>query len=90
MVPGSPRNVPGVALYFVSLSQLRNYFARIPALSYDSGPVRPSSRTKLNPTGDLIAGSSARTSVGFILMPATVLKARWEVSLSHSDYGTLI
>lgn len=37
---------------------------------------------KLSVPGNLIAGAIARTSVGFVLNPITVLKARYEVCFS--------
>jgi hypothetical protein len=36
---------------------------------------------RLNSQGNLIAGAIARTWVGFLLNPVTVIKARYEVSL---------
>ncbi|KAK9897612.1 mitochondrial carrier [Cystobasidium minutum MCA 4210] len=64
--PTIARNVPGVALYFASLNQLRS--------------VLPNSTG-----GNLIAGATARTSVGFVLMPMTVVKTRMESSLFKSQ-----
>ena len=77
------RNVPGVALYFTGLNQLRSimatspYFAAVrttqPASSH--GSTLP----KLTSQGNLLAGATARVTVGFILNPFSVLKARYEV-----------
>lgn len=80
-------NVPGVALYMSSLTQLRYWMAtRLPyfraAQQADlsaSGSVLP----KLNSQGNLVAGAVARVSVGFLLNPLSVLKARYEVCFCH-------
>jgi Mitochondrial carrier protein len=70
------RNVPGVAFYFVTLTRLRHLlYTFFPSLAVPTAGTRP----KLNPVGDLLAGATARTWVGFVLMPVTVLKTRAEV-----------
>jgi hypothetical protein len=89
-------NVPGVALYFYTLSSLRNYLASIPYFAGSipfqtvSLPTPTSSRqassststlVRLNSQGNLLAGAIARSSVGFILNPITVIKARYEVGI---------
>jgi len=63
--PTVARNVPGVALYFASLNQLRS--------------ILPNSVA-----GNLLAGATARSSVGLVLMPMTVIKTRMESSIYHS------
>lgn len=60
--PTIARNVPGVALYFASLNQLRTLLPN----------------TVL---GNLTAGGTARSSVGLVLMPMTVIKTRMESSI---------
>jgi solute carrier family 25 protein 38 len=120
-----PRNVPGVAVYFYLLNEIRytlsttGYFAasttpnpqpsietfpspapastittdnplpelplvplplRIPLLkSAEERRRMTSALPKLNSQGNLVAGAVARTSVGFVLNPFTVLKSRYEV-----------
>lgn len=76
------RNIPGVALYMTSLTQLRTVMAKSPYFA----TVRPdvdgkhsSVLPKLTFQGNLIAGATARVSVGFLLNPMSVLKARYEV-----------
>ena len=79
------RNVPGVALYMTSLTQVRTLMAKTaffvsshsPPNSPKSGSILP----KLSVHGNLLAGAVTRVSVGFILNPFSVLKARFEVSL---------
>ncbi|CCM01036.1 uncharacterized protein FIBRA_03084 [Fibroporia radiculosa] len=79
------RNVPGVALYFTGLNHARMllatspYFAAAapdPARTH-SGSVLP----KLTKWGNLIAGATTRVTVGILLNPFTVLKARYESNL---------
>lgn len=80
------RNVPGVALYFYSVSHLRGVASQrqIPFLSVkvNSADASAGSSTlaKLSTTGNLLTGAVARVSVGFILSPVTVVKARFESS----------
>ena len=81
------RNVPGVALYFTGLNQFRaflatsQYFAPLhaPSSSYSTSTL-----PKLTVQGNLLAGSLTRMTVGLILNPFSVLKARYEVS--HSAF----
>ncbi|KAH9825254.1 mitochondrial carrier domain-containing protein [Melampsora americana] len=78
MTPTIARNVPGVALYFLSLTELRKLMTTLPqfstSTSTSSSHLSNSKITilpKLSVTGDLTAGIIARTSVGFLLMPIT-------------------
>ncbi|KAG9317054.1 solute carrier family 25 member 38 [Chiua virens] len=76
------RNIPGVALYFTSLTHLRSTMARSPHFSVapvvakkeDAKSVLP----KLTNQGNLLAGATARIGVGLLLNPFSVLKARFE------------
>ncbi|KAJ7179598.1 solute carrier family 25 member 38 [Mycena filopes] len=77
------RNVPGVALYMTSLTQLRTVMATSPYFA----PVRsPDSKNasvlpKLTSQGNLLAGATTRVAVGFLLNPFSVLKARYESNM---------
>lgn len=78
--------MPGVAAYFYALQVLRQEMTKIPAFavySPASDPASPSASgsalPKLSSQGNLIAGATARVSVGFVLNPFTVVKARFEV-----------
>jgi hypothetical protein len=77
------RNVPGVAIYMACLTQLRSWMATSP---YFAGYRRPfpdnpnaSVLPKLTNTGNLLAGATTRVTVGLLLNPFSVLKARYEV-----------
>ena len=76
------RNVPGQALYLTSVQQVRNAIGRIVpsfALTKDAASERLTTLVKLTPTGNLVAGAMARTAIGFVVNPLTVVKARFEV-----------
>jgi len=89
-------NVPGVAIYFYALSAIRNELSYLTQFQTISKLSTPSSSTtnpngsalvKLSVPGNLIAGAIARTSVGFVLNPITVLKARYEVRLWSLEWA---
>jgi solute carrier family 25 protein 38 len=84
--------MPGVALYFYMLSSIRAELSRLPAFSIplpsDPNTKRRSALSKLSASGNLVAGAVARTSVGFVLNPITILKARYESS-SYTQYHSL-
>lgn len=91
------RNVPGVALYFYSVSHLRSVASQrqIPWISVAVHPgdssAGSSTLAKLSTTGNLLTGAVARVTVGFILSPVTVVKARFESSnFSASTERTLL
>lgn len=82
------RNVPGVALYFYSVTELRRQLATQPvkylSVAQSSPTATANTPAKPTSTGNLLAGAFARVTVGFILCPITVVKARFEVSASAS------
>lgn len=75
------RNVPGVSLYFLTLSKFRSFVGQFPQMRA-GGAALPTNggKVKLTTAGDLLVGSTARTGVGFLLMPFTLLKTLSEVS----------
>ncbi|ORY91767.1 mitochondrial carrier domain-containing protein [Leucosporidium creatinivorum] len=78
------RNVPGVSMYFLTLSRLRSFVGQFPQFRAKGAPLPTDagSKVKLTTAGDLLVGSTARTGVGFILMPFTLLKTLSESSTS--------
>ncbi|KAK4702105.1 hypothetical protein P7C70_g4118, partial [Phenoliferia sp. Uapishka_3] len=90
------RNVPGVSLYFLTLSRLRAAMGTSGYFVAKGGAVVSGSgarKVKLTTAGDLIVGSTARTGVGFILMPFTLLKTLSESTLAipkgTSSFGAM-
>ncbi|KAK4245282.1 mitochondrial carrier domain-containing protein [Corynascus novoguineensis] len=90
-VPSALRTGFGSAIYFTSLNAIRQSVARLSphhlsssssssATSYGSSSSS-SSLPKLSNTSNLVAGAVARSFAGFILMPLTVLKVRYESTL---------
>lgn len=80
-VPTIIRNAPGTAFYFFTLDQIRYQFL----LNYRKysllGKLFDEKRMAPNNAGNALIGSIARGISGFIFMPITVLKIRFEVSL---------
>ncbi|KAH8829723.1 solute carrier family 25 member 38 [Flagelloscypha sp. PMI_526] len=86
--PSLLRNVPGIALYMTSLTQLRTFMAASPNLAVFQSPSksRGSVLPALSPTGNLLSGATMRVMVGTILNPITVVKARFESGIyGYSD-----
>ncbi|KAF8335013.1 solute carrier family 25 member 38, partial [Cantharellus anzutake] len=75
--PTITRNVPGVALYFYALQNIRSAIAIIPPLNERNRP-NVSTLPKASHGGNLLAGAMSRTIVGLVLNPITVIKARFE------------
>jgi len=77
-------------MYFLTLSKLRTvvgnvqFFQATPSPSLSSSSKVRGGKVKLTTTGDLLVGSTARTGVGFLLMPFTLMKTISEVSSSLS------
>jgi hypothetical protein len=83
-LPSTLRTGCGSAIYFSGLNALRRRASLIAANRGDvaiKGGEHSSSLPKLSNTANLATGAFARTWAGFIMMPITVLKVRYESSL---------
>ena len=97
-LPSALRTGFGSALYFTTLSTLRQLVANNQALANNASGIvsgsTPSSTNlntpalrsssvlpKLSNTQNLITGATARVFAGFMLMPVTVIKVRYESDL---------
>lgn len=88
-VPSALRTGFGSALYFTSLSSLRQIVANtnagattnnVTGVSGQDAVRRSTVLPKLKNTQNLLTGATARVLAGFILMPMTVIKVRYESS----------
>ncbi|KAE8152130.1 mitochondrial carrier protein [Aspergillus avenaceus] len=89
-LPSALRTGFGSALYFTSLNALRQGLAPIALASptgNSKGAVSSSALPKLSNTANLTTGAAARVAAGFVMMPVTVLKVRYESS--YYSYGSL-
>ncbi|OTA02770.1 Mitochondrial substrate carrier [Trichoderma parareesei] len=81
-LPSSLRTGFGSALYFSSLNAIRQFLQKSNAFSQRiHASSASSSLPTLTPTANLVAGAVARTWAGFVMMPLTVIKVRFESSL---------
>jgi len=88
-LPSIIRTGVGSALYFSSLNALRQHVARSNLLTstglVDAGKgtaqYSSSSLPRLSNMANLTTGAIARASAGFLMMPITVIKVRYESSL---------
>ncbi|KAJ5086618.1 hypothetical protein NUU61_007925 [Penicillium alfredii] len=84
-LPSALRTGFGSALYFTSLNALRQTIAQannpIALANATATPKSSSALPKLSNTANLATGAVARVAAGFVMMPVTVLKVRYE-----SDY----
>lgn len=85
-LPSALRTGFGSALYFTTLSSLRQLAANNAALVVgtvrDGNDKRRSTvLPKLSNISNLLTGATARVLAGFVLMPMTVIKVRYESSL---------
>ncbi|KAL7942287.1 mitochondrial carrier [Trichoderma barbatum] len=81
-LPSSLRTGLGSALYFSSLNSLRQFLQKSNAFGQRiHAHSSSSSLPTLTPTANLVSGAVARTWAGFVMMPLTVIKVRFESSL---------
>ncbi|CAG8477144.1 9032_t:CDS:2 [Ambispora gerdemannii] len=79
-VPTILRNVPGSALYFLTLSEVRHLFKQYSQFHTTVTSASGSSLPVLSSRDNLIAGMTARSLAGLMVMPVTIIKVRYESS----------
>ncbi|KAK9379054.1 putative mitochondrial transport protein-like protein [Kockiozyma suomiensis] len=78
-IPSVLRTSVGSGLYFATLHSIRATFSNYStASSAQSTAIRSSVLPRLEGYANLLTGSFTRGAVGFIMMPITVLKVRYE------------
>ncbi|KAJ1953788.1 hypothetical protein EC988_002794, partial [Linderina pennispora] len=82
-IPTLIRNAPGTSLYFYFLNHTRNA-----CMALERRVHHDPTRTKLSPSSNMLVGASSRAFAGFLLMPGTVLKVRYESNL-YKYHGIL-
>lgn len=72
-------------MYFTVLNESRTLLARRKINGMERTDVHSSSSAlpKLSNTENLIAGGASRAAIGFVMMPATVIKVRYEVTTKN-------
>lgn len=76
------RTSVGSALYLTTLNITRTYLSKT-SVSSSKSSTTSSTLPKLTMYGNLASGAIVRGAVGFITMPITVVKVRYESSLFH-------
>lgn len=82
-VPSALRTGLGSALYFSALNTARSSVATRPRSPGDVIPLTNTSSALpvLSPIANLLTGSATRAAVGYVMMPITIIKVRYESSL---------
>ncbi|KAF8417032.1 mitochondrial carrier domain-containing protein [Tirmania nivea] len=83
-VPSVLRTSIGSALYFSTLASIRDLLATDHQRHLATSPCQTghsSAMVQLSPSANLLSGAIARGSIGFVMMPITILKVRFESDL---------
>lgn len=89
-LPSVIRTGIGSALYFSTLNAFRQHALRSSILGStglrqgsdrDEGKISSSSLPRLSNVANLTSGAIARASVGFVMMPITIIKVRYESNI---------
>lgn len=81
-LPSVLRSSVGSGLYFFTLNEMRTFLARHDVMTLPRAEHRSGSRLPaLSGQANLVTGAAARALVGFITMPVTVVKVRYESDL---------
>ncbi|KAI5810129.1 putative mitochondrial carrier protein [Peziza echinospora] len=93
-VPSVIRTSVGSALYFSVLASIREQLASTSSALIKASNAAPrhnhsSALVQLSPTANLISGAFTRATVGFIMMPVTILKVRFESDM-YPQYKSML
>lgn len=80
-LPSTLRTSVGAGLYFTILSQTRTYVARLRSGQANLPQSQTSILPKLSAMDNLASGFVVRAVVGFITMPITIIKTRFELNM---------
>ncbi|CAN3360554.1 mitochondrial glycine transporter [Diutina catenulata] len=85
VVPSTLRTSVGAGLYFTTLSTVRDWVARYKAKHGGAAYTTSASSVlpRLSAAENLSIGFLARAAVGYVTMPITVIKTRYESDLYH-------
>lgn len=91
-LPSALRTSVGSAIYFSGLNTIRNYISINSAGANDPTGKRTQNSSSVLPRiqgiGNLVAGAFTRGAVGFVMMPLTVVKVRYEVGIKLLSSAT--
>ncbi|KAH0603647.1 uncharacterized protein H6S33_007306 [Morchella sextelata] len=82
-VPSALRTGVGSAIYFSALNTVRTSVAKSRLLPGDANALKTGSSALpvLSPLGNLLTGAGTRAAVGYVVMPITIIKVRYESSM---------
>lgn len=85
-VPSALRTGVGSAIYFSALNTVRTSVAKsrlLPGGDATAGALKTGSSALpvLSPLGNLLTGAGTRAAVGYVVMPITIIKVRYESSM---------
>lgn len=80
-LPSIVRSSLGSGLYFFTLNELRHAVAPVISTSSSSSSSATKGLPVLSGTMNLLTGATARAAVGFLMMPITIIKVRYESDL---------
>lgn len=80
-LPSILRSSMGSGLYFFTLNEMRQHLATTDVLRTASSGSSRSKIPVLSGSMNLVTGATARAAVGFLMMPITIIKVRYESDL---------
>lgn len=80
-LPSIVRSSLGSGMYFYALNEMRQFFSIRGLYPSKSGRPEKGKLPMLSGQANLLTGATARATVGFVMMPITIIKVRYESSL---------